>query len=204
MGHEIEQKSKSAMFNATGMVKIANLKRRELGQSPFNLSQFLQTKPTLEFIEELQKTNDKVIIKGRGSKSKTWVHPLLFIDIALAINPKFKVEVYQWLYDHLLRYRNDSGDSYRKMAGALYQKYSSKQKFYKFIAEVAKYIQKSCQVKDWNKATEKELYLRDRMHENIALLSCALKEPREAVRIGVYKALDDNKDLLKTPNQLSA
>ncbi len=31
MGHEINQKSKSGMFDATGLVKIANIKRRELG-----------------------------------------------------------------------------------------------------------------------------------------------------------------------------
>lgn len=196
MGALIEQKSKSAMFNATGLVKIANIKRREVGKSPFNLSQFLKTKPTLEFIEELQKNNERVIIKGRGSKSKTWVHPLLFIDIALAINPKFKVEVYQWLYDHLLRYRNDSGTSYKKMAGSLYDSYNNKQQFPKFIKEVAKFIQRSCVVKDWNKANENELYVRDKMHENIALLCCAFKNPRDAVRIGVLKALQDNKDLM--------
>ena len=196
MGSEIEQKSKTGMFNATSLIKIANIKRRELGQSIFNLSQFLKQKSTLEFIEELQKENEKVLIKGRGSKSATWVHPLLFIDIALAINPKFKVEVYKWLYDELLRYRNDSGNSYKKMAGAIFDRTTKKNEFHKYITKVAKYIKENCGVSDWNKATQNQLYLRDRMHENIALLCSVLTNTNEAVRIGVLKAKEDNKDLL--------
>jgi hypothetical protein len=196
MGGEVQQKSKSGMFNATSLVKIGNIKRRELGKSEFNLSQFLKLKSTIEFIEELQKENERVLVKGRGSKSGTWVHPLLFIDIALSINPKFKVEVYKWLYDELLRYRNDSGESYKKMAGALYERYENKQNFYKFIEKVAKHIKTKCGVDDWNKATQNQLFLRDKMHENIALLCSVLNNTNEAVRIGVFKALDDNKDLI--------
>lgn len=196
MGSSIEQKSKSGMFSATDLVKIGNTKRKELGQSTFNLSQFLKTKSTTEFIEELQKTNERVIIKGRGRDSKTWVHPLLFIDIALSLNPKFKVEVYQWLYDELLRYRNDSGESYKKMAGALYDRYTNKKDFYKYIAKVATFIKEKCEVSDWNKASQEKLFLRDKMHENIALLCSVLKDPSEAVRIGVYKAKEDLKDTL--------
>lgn len=191
MGHEIKQKSKSGMFDATGLVKIANIKRRELGKSSFNLSQFLKTKSTKEFIEELQKENDRVIVKGRGSKSVTWVHPLLFIDIALNINPSFKIEVYKWLYDELLKHRNNSGESYKKMSGAIFDKYENKAKFHKYIAKVANFIKEKCEVKDWNKATEKQLCLRDRMHENIYLLTSVLNNTDQAVRLGVFNALKD-------------
>lgn len=197
MGSFIEQKSKTGMFNATDLTKIANTKRRELGLSSFNLSQFLKTKSTMEFIEELQKENERVIIKSRGASAKTWVHPLLFIDIALAVNPKFKIEVYKWLYDELLRYRNDSGKSYSKMAGALYERTTNKKHFHKFITDVATYIKKSCNVQDWNKASQNELYLRDKIHENIYLLCSVLKDSKYAVKMGVYKALEDNKDLIK-------
>jgi hypothetical protein len=202
MGSEVQQKSKSGLFNATGLVKIANVKRREVDQSPFNLSQHLKNKNTLDFIEELQKENERVVIKGKGSKSATWVHPLLFIDIALSINPKFKVEVYKWLYDELLRYRNDSGESYRKMAGALYDRHNNKQGFYKYIERVANYIKQNCNATDWNKASQNQLYLRDKMHENIALLCSVLTNTNEAVRIGVLKALEDNKDLIEPSKQV--
>ena len=53
---------------------------------------------------------------GRGQH--LWVHPLLFIDMALWLNPKLKLEVYEWLFDKLLMYRNDSGDSFKRMCGA--------------------------------------------------------------------------------------
>lgn len=196
MGSTVEQRSKSGMFNATDLVKIANIKRQELGLSSFNLSQFLKQKSTVEFIEELQKNNERVIIRSRGAKAKTWVHPLLFIDVALSVNPKFKVEVYNWLYDELLRYRNDSGDSYKKMAGALYDRYNNKKEYHKFISKVAIFIKDKCNVSDWNKATQNQLFLRDKMHENISLLCSVFKDVKEPIRIGVYKALEDNKDLI--------
>lgn len=196
MGSEIHQKSKSGFFNATSFVKLMNVKRHELGKSNFQLSQFLKSSSTLEFIEELQKDNERVVIKSRGRNSATWVHPLLFIDIALNVSPKLKVEVYKWLYDELLKYRNDSGDSYKKMAGSLYDRYSNKQNFYKYITKVANYIQEECGVSNWNNASQNQLYLRDKMHENISLLCSVLKDTNECVRIGVFKALDDNRDLL--------
>ena len=196
MGSVIEQKSKSGLFNATSLIKVANIKRKELGQSAFNMSQFLKQKSTLEFIEELQKDNERVLIKGRGRNAATWVHPLLFIDIALAINPKFKVEVYKWLYDELLKHRNYSGDSYKRMAGAIYDRTSKKNTFHKYITRVANYIKKSCGVDDWNSANQNQLYLRGKMHDNIALLCSVLTSTDEAVRVGVFKAKDDNKDLL--------
>lgn len=196
MGSFVRQKSKTELFSATDLVKIANKKRRELDRPMFNFSAYLKLKSTKEFVEELQKENNTVIVKSRGKGSSTWVHPFLFIDIALACDPKFKVEVYRWLYDQLLKYRNDSGDSYKKMVGSLYDKHSNKQSFHKYITKVANYIKTSCNVVDWNKANENQLFLRDKMHENIALLCSVLNSTNEAVRIGVFKAMDDNKDLI--------
>lgn len=187
MGMQVRQKSKTGLFSATDLVKIGNIKRRELGLGSFNLSQYLSLKSTKEFIGELQKSNERVIIKSRGRSAQTWVHPLIFIDIALALNPKFKVEVYGWLYDELLRYRNNSGESYKKMVGALYER-CSKKDFHLQVAKVARAIRESCGVDDWNQASEEKLKLRDRMHENIALLASVLTNHDEAVRLGIIKA----------------
>ena len=192
MGGEISQRSKSSMFSATDLVRIGNIKRKELGLSNFNLSQYLNSSQTKEFIEELQKDNERVIIKGRGRKSNTWVHPLLFIDIALSLNPKFKVEVYKWLFDELVKSRNDSGESYKKMVGSLYNRLP-KREFPKKIQKLANHIKKVCEVEDWNKADEDKLKLRDKIHENIYLLSSVLTDPSEAVRLGVLNAKKDLK-----------
>ncbi len=89
------------------------------GLKLFNLSMFLKNEKTKDFISMLEEDYGTVITKGRGRNSSTWVHPFLFIDIALAISPKLKIQAYEWLYDELLKYRNTSGDSYKKMCGAI-------------------------------------------------------------------------------------
>lgn len=203
LGSEISQESKSNLFSATDLVKIINKKRRELELTPFNLSQYLRGKQTKEFIEALQEENETVIKKDRGRNSMTWVHPLLFIDIALAVNPKLKIQVYQWLYDELLKYRNDSGDSYKKMCGALFNNTENKQYFPKYITKVATFIKSKVSVDNWNTANEQQLRLRDSIHNNISLLSDVLKNNDQAVRIGVEKAVSDYKDTVKFANTLN-
>lgn len=40
-----------------------------------------------------------------------------------------------------------------------------------------------CGVSDWNNATQEQLKLRDRIHENIALLADVLNNNKEAIRL---------------------
>lgn len=189
-GYEITQKSKSEMFSATDLVKAGNQWRRKNNMSDFNLSLFFKQKSTLDFIEELEKKYDRVKISGRGRNSHTWVHPYLFIDIALAISPKLKIETYQWITDYLLKYRNDSGDSFKKMSGALYLKCPNKREFQNIISDVSNKIKEACNVESWDEwqsANEETLNLRNKIHENIALLVDILPID-EAVKIGILKA----------------
>lgn len=185
-GCQISQKSKSEMFSATELVSAGNKWRVANGLPFFNLGAFFQNKSTKEFVEMLEQKYGTVKINSRGKGGNTWVHPLLFIDIALAISPQLKIEVYEWLFDHLLRYRNESGDSYKKMSGALYMKHSNKTIFPKYIQAVAEKIKTSCGVKDWQGADEKTLKKRDKIHEAISLL-CDVLPVDEAVRIGIAK-----------------
>ena len=185
LGHSVGQQSKSELMNATDLVRICNIKRRELGKPIFNFSAYLNSKTTKEFIEELQKTSPIVISKGSIKKSQTWVHPLLFIDIALSIDPKLKILVYKWIQDELLKVRNDSGDSYKKMCGALYERASDKQNFHKEISKLATLIKEKIGVEDWNKASKEQLLKRDKMHDNITLLCSALTDIKQAIRIGI-------------------
>jgi hypothetical protein len=189
-GCEISQKSKSELFSATDLVRAGNRWRMLNKLEPFTLKAFLENKGTKEFIAELEKQFPEVKISGKGRGTHTWVHPFLFIDIALAISPTLKIEVYSWLYDHLLKYRNDSGDSYKKMAGALFIKYTPKCDFPKYIQRVASNIKNALSVKDWNEEDEKTLKLRDKVHENIALL-CDVIPCDDAVRIGIKKAMGE-------------
>lgn len=188
-GSEIKQQSKTGFFNATDLVKIGNKWRSSRDLPIFNFSAFLNNAKTKEFIKELNNKYDIVISKGESKNSKTWVHPLLFIDIALAINPKLKVEVYEWLFDNLIKFRNDSGDSYKEMSAAIWQRFQNKREFPKYIIRVANYIRKSCNVEDWQEATEEQLRLRDKIHYSIKTLTNVLTSTNEAVRLGVKENL---------------
>lgn len=189
-GEEISQKSKSEFFNATDLVRAGNKWRRVNKMSDFNLSQHLSNQSNQEFIKELNaKYNTNSCIKSRGRGSSTWVHPLLFIDIALAINPKLKIEVYEWLFDNLIKYRNESGVSYKKMCGALYEKYTIKTNFHNYISQVADKIKLACNIDDWQHATEVQLKMRDKIQDNITLLCGVLTNPDEAVRIAILKTM---------------
>jgi hypothetical protein len=188
-GKEISQKSKSEMFSATDLVRAGNMWRLSNGMDAFKMSDWLQQKNTKEFIRELESIYGKVKISGRGRGNHTWVHPLLFIDMALAISPKLKIEVYQWIYDSLLKHRNDSGTSYTKMAGALYVHESNKSLFQGRIKLLASKIKQICNVTDWQKATEEQLQLRDKIHNNIALLANVMRHNDKAIELGVREAL---------------
>jgi len=187
-GHQISQKSKSEFFSATELVKAGIKWRIANGLSPFDMTQWLRTQSTKDFVSALENKYGKVKISGQGRGVNTWVHPLLFIDMALAISPDLKIEVYEWLFDHLLKYRNDSGDSYKKMSGAIFHKIQNKQNFSFYIREVADRIRHACKVEDWQSAPESVLKKRDRIHENIALL-CDILPVEDSVRIGIQKEM---------------
>lgn len=186
-GEQISQKSKSEFFSATDLVKAGNKWRILNNMMPFNHLQYFQSNSFKELEKELKKKYNIVRIIGRGRGNHTWVHPILFIDIALAINPKLKIEVYEWLFDNLIKYRNDSGDSYKKMCGTLYNKYSNKSKFHDYISHVAEQIKLACSVENWEIATEAQLKKRDKIQDNICLLCDVLNSTDEAVRIGLIK-----------------
>lgn len=186
---QIRQKSQTGFFCANELILAGN-KWRLANNLPFlKLQDYFNRDTTKEFIKELEtELKIKVKIASRGRKGTTWIHPFLFIDLALAISPKLKIEVYQWLYDELLKYRNNSGDSYKKMCGALFENTKNKVNFHKDIIKTAELIKKECNVKSWENATEKQLQLRDRIHENIALLSNVLRNNQDAIRIGIKQA----------------
>lgn len=179
LGGIIRQDSKSCYFSANDLVEVGSAWRRANGMSNFSLASFLQQKGTKEFIQFLeQEEGCKAIIASRGRNGTTWVHPYLFIEIALALSPELKVKTYKWLYDELVKYRNNSGDSFKKMCGAIQIRIANQKDLVSEIKSVCFRIRKECGVNEnmsdkeaWNKATEKQLELRDKIHEYIAQFS---------------------------------
>lgn len=189
-GSEIRQQSKTGYFSANDLINAGNKFRVTNNLPLIKLQDYLNKPATKEFISELESNiENKAKIATRGKYATTWIHPFLFIDLALLISPKLKIEVYSWLYDELLKYRNDSGDSYKKMAGALWNNCSNKSKFHNGIKTTANMIKSSIGVKDWDSATEDQLKLRDKIHENIALLCDVLRDNNQAIRLGIEKTL---------------
>ena len=187
-GSEISQKSKSEFFSATDLLRAGNKYRVMNGIDVVTLKNYWNNTANVEFMNELELQYGKIRTDGRGKGTHTWVHPLLFIDIALWLNPKLKVEVYRWLQDHLLQFRNDSGSSYNRMTGALYKVAKNKSKFPQSIQMVARYIRLECGVKNWETATESQLKLRDRMHDYISFACDMVKDANTAVEVGIKKA----------------
>ena len=103
----ISQKSKSSFFSLTDLAKTWNQWRLSNWKWLFNISSYLSTKSSKEFVAEVERQFWKAIIKWRWKWSHTRAHPFIFLDVALAMSPTLKVKVYGWLYDSLLKYRND-------------------------------------------------------------------------------------------------
>jgi hypothetical protein len=117
---EIIQRTKDSMFNATGLLKQWN---KESGQKK-QMVHFLDNKTTKEFIETIEKEEDTkernhVLIKSRGKGGETWMHPYLFIDFAMWINPRFKYKVIQFVYDQLISFRHNAGDNFKGLMNAI-------------------------------------------------------------------------------------
>ena len=45
--------------------------------------------------------------------------PVLFIKFAMWINPRFEVQVIRFVYDQMIRFRNEAGDAYREIGSAV-------------------------------------------------------------------------------------
>ena len=106
----VEQRTKDGMFCATALLKQWN---EQDGVVQRKLDNYFASSKTAEFIDTIVKrenldTPKMVYVKSRASRGNgagTWMHPLLFIDFAMWINPSFKYDVLKFVYDKMLVYR---------------------------------------------------------------------------------------------------
>lgn len=183
----IRQKHKSQAFCATDLVKAGNKFRISQGLSPFDLQVYYQLKGTKEFIVEIEAKYGWAKYSTKGKYASAWVHPLLFIDIALALHPKLKLEAYEWMMDELCQYRDNSGDSYKKMCGVLWHICTNKQSFPDHIKDVATQIKKACHADDWNTADKRQLAMRDSIQEDISWLGEEMRDATTVIRLAIQR-----------------
>lgn len=120
---EVLQRTSDGMFNATGLLKQWN---NYSGQKK-DVAHFFENNSTQEFVNTLvSKENftsrNSVYLKSkasRGVNAGTWMHPFLFIDFAMWLNPEFKYNVIKFVHDKLVEYRNEAGDSYKTLSSAI-------------------------------------------------------------------------------------
>lgn len=117
---KVEQRTKDGFFNATALLKQWN---ENSGQQK-QMSHYTDNASTQEFItallkEENLKERNSVLLQTRGKNGGTWMHPIAFLDFAMWLNPAFKVKVIKFVYDQMIAYRNEAGDSYKELAAAV-------------------------------------------------------------------------------------
>jgi hypothetical protein len=117
---KVTQRTKDGFFNATELLKRWNEKsgmKKELKHYFENQS----SNELINTIVERENLNSRnsAYLSSRGKNGGTWMHPILFIDFAMWINPSFKYDVIKFVYDEMIRYRNEAGDAYRELSSAI-------------------------------------------------------------------------------------
>jgi hypothetical protein len=132
-GLKVLQRSEDGYFDGNALLQLWNKKNG--GTKRRKMVEFLDSSKTVEFIESLiedlqGRKNDlpdyQVIKKGKGATEKdgtkvagsVWMHPYLFIDFAMWLNPAFKVQVLRFVYDELIKNRHEAGDMYKSLSSS--------------------------------------------------------------------------------------
>ncbi len=206
LGGVIRQNSKTQMLNANDIHELGNRAREASGASKKQLASYFHLASTKELMQEICLEEalelDEVKLSRRGKFGGTWVHPILFIDIAMWYSPKFKASVLRWAIDGLLSTRNDSGDSFKAMNISLNTNFPEECVNPMTYIKVANKISEACRVgsgkKKWERASVEQLQLRSKIQENV----CLLADVTESVGVCVGKAI--NKALSTTQGSLAS
>nr|DAY42600.1 MAG TPA: KilA protein [Caudoviricetes sp.] len=118
---KVTQRTKDGFFCATELLAQWN----EKSGMKKEVTKFFDLQSTSELIKVIMErenlnTQDSTYLKTRGKNGGTWMHPILFIDFAMWINPSFKYDVLKFVYDELIKFRNLAGDAYPRMCAAVY------------------------------------------------------------------------------------
>lgn len=135
----VTQRTSDGFFDGSELLRQWNAVD---GNARRRMNEFLESPKVKDFINALaddeshrrktdngdnqQVTEEDLIkhVKGRISKNgrtpdKVWMNPILFIKFAMWINPTFEVKVLRFVYDEMIKYRNEAGDAYREMSSAV-------------------------------------------------------------------------------------
>lgn len=185
-GGVVKQEHLTGYFCVNDITIIANKYRKNQGLPEARWDKYISSKTTKEFFHALMNSenNADIIRTKRGRAGSTWVHPLILMDYMMWLSPEFKVKAYQWLYDNLPIYRDNGGESYKKLSGIVQDKYTPA-KTAMAMQQIAKNIKSFLQVDDWNKTTPEKNKQRDEIQKNLTMLLKANVEISEAFRVAI-------------------
>lgn len=203
-GYLIDQRTDNSFLNSTDLLRAYN----ENSKVPKRFLEFWDNKNTNLFIESLlneekQKgdncyllKSDLIIIK-RGKSGSTYMHPYLFIKFAMWLSSDFEVKVIKWVYDNLIKVRNEAGDYYLEMCDTINRRYSEWSNGGKpdplvFIREAnfLKSLSFGFSNKSRNEATEQELKLLNALQlANIKLIKDGLGKDERHKRLREFAAI---------------
>lgn len=189
LGTTIRQMHKTGFFNATDITEIYNEIRVAEGKAPKQMNNYFQSIETQEFIQELcnelnsqakskhcftkvsYNPSDLKQIKRGKENCGTWLHPSLFIDYAMWLNPKFRAKVVIWIADNLLFFRDNGGDAFNELNAALKEKFNLSKIDHGVYVRVAKQIAyKVFGTRDagqWNYGSQEKQYQRERLQRRV-------------------------------------
>lgn len=153
------QRTSDGYFSATELIKHWN----SCNENKKQLAQYQLLQSTTEFIEHLKSEGIErpvITARGKGEYSGTWVHPKVFIDLAMWVSVKFKSKVIDFVIDGLIQSRQDAGDYYKEMTSAILDNYlithGTRPPAVIYIKE-ANFLKTLVGAKDRNNMTESEL-----------------------------------------------
>lgn len=185
-GGVVRQERLTTYFCINDITIIANKYRKNQGLPEARWDKYIATKTTKEFFHALMQKEEiaDIVRSKRGKDGGTWVHPLVLMDYMMWLSPDFKVHAYQWLYDNLPVYRDNGGESYKKLSGIIQDK-TTPARMGIVMPQIANNIKKLLQVDDWNTTTPDKHKQRDEIQKNLALLLKANVDINDAFMIVV-------------------
>ncbi len=196
MGYEVRQNHKTEMLNANDLHKAGNAIREINGMTKKQMAAYFNLDSTSELIKEICVLDglrlDEVKKSTRGKSGGTWIHPIVFIDLAMWYSPELKVRILKWVQDGLLMARDNSGESFKDMTSALNRAFPIEMSNPMRYREIANLIAMECKVgseKDrWETASESQLKKRDKIQSNIILIADLCANVGTCVTKAIQKA----------------
>lgn len=196
MGVVVRQNHKTKMFNANDLHKLACQHRKVEGLPARQIGQYFDLDSTQELIKEVCLAEvirfEDAKKAARGKNGGTWIHPVIFIDMAMWYSPKLKVRIINWVLDGLMEIRDESGESFKRMNKTLSRIFPNEFENPLSFIKVSKVIAEACNVSEgpdkWQKATKKQLELRDNIQKNIELIADLCPNAGECLNKSIGKA----------------